>query len=119
MAARHVNTTSSPESRARRAATTPQARENQMIELAVNVAEDMMLAGNPPAQVVTHYLKLASSRERLEQERIAIEIKLGEEKIERLRSEARVEELYTGAIEAMRRYQGSNVVEEVEIFNEG
>lgn len=118
MASRRVNTTSSGESRARRAALTPQARENQMIDLAVTVAEDMMMSGNAPAQIVTHYLKLGSSREVLEQERIRMQVALDQEKIERMKSEARVEELYTGAIEAMRRYQGSNVVEDVEIADE-
>lgn len=89
-----------------------------MIELAVSTAEQMMMSGNAPAQIVTHYLKLGSSREKLEQERIEMQVELDRQKIERMKSEARVEELYTGAIEAMRRYQGNNVVEEVEIFDE-
>lgn len=90
----------------RRPATTPEARENQLISLAFDVAEKQMRAGTASAQVITSFLKLGSTRERLEQERIRHETALLEAKQESMASGVRVEELYVKAIEAMKRYNG-------------
>lgn len=88
------------------AATTPEERENQMIALAVDAAERQMREGTASAQVITHYLKLGSTRERLEQERIARENELLNAKAEAIASQRRVEELYISALNAMKRYSG-------------
>lgn len=66
----------------------------------------MMRSGNPPAQVVTHYLKLGSSREKLEQERMRHEVDLLRIKREAIESEQRVEQMYSEALNAMRAYSG-------------
>lgn len=87
-------------------ATTPEGRENQLISLAVELAETQILNGTASSQVISHYLKLGSSRERLEQERLAHENRLTEVKIEALASQKRVEELYGAALNAMRSYAG-------------
>lgn len=87
-------------------ATTPEARENQLIALAVDVAEQQMLTGKASSQVIVHYLKLASSRERLEQKKITNENELLAAKVKGLASAERVEELYEKAIKAMRTYAG-------------
>ena len=78
-----------------------------MIALAVDTAEDLMRTGNAPAQIVTHYLKLGSSRERLEKQRIAMEVELMEAKKEQMASMAKQEELFEKAIRAMKTYSGS------------
>jgi TRAP-type uncharacterized transport system substrate-binding protein len=83
-----------------------------MINLAVDAAEDMMRSGNAPAQIVTHYLKLGSSREKLEQERLAMEVRIAEAKIEQMKSVERIEELYEKAIHAMQAYKGEQMPEE-------
>lgn len=90
----------------RRPATTPQAREKQLVSLAMDLAERQLAEGIASAQVITHYLKLGSSREMLEQERLANENTLLQAKAEALASQARVEELYEHAINAMRAYGG-------------
>lgn len=95
-------------------ATTPEARENQMINLAVDMAEKQMLEGTAPAQVVTHYLKLATVREKLEREKLARETELLTAKVEAIASAKRVEELYGKALDAMRGYAGHTAPEEVE-----
>jgi hypothetical protein len=87
-------------------ATTPEARENQLISSAVDLAEKQMREGTASAQVITHYLKLGSSREKLEQERMKQEVALMAAKRENMASAARVEELYGAAIDAMRAYAG-------------
>jgi len=87
-------------------AATPEARENQLINLSYDLAERQILEGTASAQVVTHFLKLGSTRERLEQIKIARETKLMDAKIESMASMARVEELYKDAMDAMRNYSG-------------
>ena len=87
-------------------ATTPEGRENQLIASAVDLAERQLLDGTAAAQVITHYLKLGSSRERLEQERLARENVLLEAKAEAMESAKRIEDLYERALGAMRSYSG-------------
>lgn len=91
----------------RRPATTPDARENQLVSQAIDLAEKQIREGTASSQVITHFLKLGSSRERLEQERVAHENELLQAKKEALKSQKRVEELYLSALEAMRSYSGN------------
>lgn len=77
-----------------------------MVSAAVDLAEKQLRDGSASAQVITHYLKLGSSREKLEQERIGHENQLLQAKRELLESEKRIEELYAEAIDAMRGYTG-------------
>lgn len=90
----------------RRPATTPEAREQQLIAAAVELAEKQLHDGSASAQVITHYLKLGSSREQLEQERMRQEVELAKAKIESMASAKRVEEMYSEALSAMRAYGG-------------
>lgn len=92
-----------------RPALTPEARENQMISLAIDLAEKQLLEGTASSQVITHFLKLGSSREKLEQEMIRKNQELVEAKKETLNSEKRTEELYAEALAAMRTYSGNDV----------
>lgn len=98
---------SSTSTRKIRPALTPEARENQMISLAVDLAEKQLMEGTASSQVITHYLKLGSTKERLEKEKIEEENKLLKAKTEALQSTKRVEELYADAIAAMKRYSGN------------
>ena len=90
----------------RRPALSPEARENQLIAAAVDLAEKQLLEGTASSQVITHYLKLGSARERLERERLEEENKLLRAKTEALQSAKKMEELYANAITAMRNYAG-------------
>lgn len=102
--------TDSKSSRTKRPpATTPEGRENQLIAKAVDLAERQLEEGTASAQVISHYLKLGSSREKLEQERLANENDLLVAKKEAMASAARVEELYGAAIAAMRKYSGADL----------
>ena len=93
-------------------ATTPEGREQQLISMAVDLVERQMLAGTASSQVITHYLKLGSTREQLEQEKLRNENRLAEAKIEAMASAQRVEELYETALNAMRSYSGQEPVDE-------
>lgn len=101
-------------------ATTPEARENQLISAAVDLAAKQLADGTASAQVITHYLKLGSSREKLEQERLAEEVGLLRVKAEAMESAKRVEELYGQALNAMRAYGGHEplALPEAEEFND-
>ena len=59
---------SSGSTRKIRPALTPEARENQLISLAVDLAEKQLQEGTASSQVITHYLKLGSTKERIERE---------------------------------------------------
>lgn len=89
-----------------RPATTPEARENQLIALAVDLAEKQLIEGTASSQVITHYLKLGSTKERIEREILEKQKMLIEAKTESLQSTKRIEELYTNAINAMKNYSG-------------
>lgn len=111
MVARRVNTPE-PEVPKRRAATTPDGRENQLVNLAVDLAERQLRDGTASAQVLSHYLKAGSSREFLEKQRIQMDVKLMQAKQEQLENMAKMDVLYTNAIAAMRGYQGDIQPEE-------
>lgn len=90
-----------------RPALTPEARENQLIALAVDLVEQRLLDGTASSQETTHFLKLGSMKNQLEMEKLREENKLLQAKTESIQSAKRVEELYSEAINAMRRYSGN------------
>lgn len=96
----------------RRPATTPEARENQMVSLAIGLAEKQLAEGSASSQVITHYLKLATSREQLEKEKLSRENELLKAKVENIHSSANVEALYKDALNAMKTYSGQETEEE-------
>lgn len=104
---------SSPEpSKKMRPALNPEAQENRMISLAVDLAERQLIEGTASSQVITHYLKLATTKERLERELLEKEVAFKQAKTEALQSAKRIEELYSEAIAAMRNYSGQGEPDE-------
>ena len=91
-----------------RPAATPEARELQLVDAAYDLAEEQILDGNASSQVITHFLKAGSMRERLEQERMRHEVELMQVKKEQLEGQKRVEELFAEAVGAFRGYQGQD-----------
>lgn len=112
MATRRVPDASNDNVRRRPPARSPQERENQLIAQAVDLAEKQIIAGTASAQVISHYLKLGSTRERLEQERMAHEVELLKIKRETIASQQRVEELYRSAMDAFRAYSPQDAPED-------
>lgn len=90
-----------------RPALTPEAREGQLISLAMDCAEERLRNRTATSQEVVHFLRLGSMRERLERERLENENILLRAKTEALESQAKIEELYANAIKAMQRYSPS------------
>lgn len=97
-------------------AKSPRDRENELIELAVDLTEQKMRDGTAPAQLISHYLKLGSTREELEQKRLEQENKLMAAKVEQIASQAKLEELFTRAIASMKNYGAETFSEHVEEY---
>lgn len=93
------NTTKTP---ATRRASTIEGREDQLIALAVDLAEKQLREGTASSQVITHYLKLGSTKDRLEKELLNEQVELAKAKTEALKSAKRVEELYANALSAFK-----------------
>ena len=89
-----------------RPAMTPEARENQMISLAIDLAELQLKEGTASSQVITHYLKLGSTKEALEKQILEKQKDLIVAKTDNMKSMAKMEELYQEAIAAMKKYNG-------------
>ena len=100
-----------PKSRKSRAKS-QEARENELISLAMDVAEQQMLDGTASAMVITHYLKLGTEKAKLERRQLEADVELKKAKVEAIESSQRIEELYSNAIKAMRRYNGEVEYEE-------
>lgn len=98
-----------PRKTIKRPGRTPESRTNQLISAAVNLAERQLIEGTASSQVITHYLKLAATKEKdkLEIEKLEKENELLKAKTESLKSAKRVEELYIDALNAMRTYSGN------------
>ncbi len=86
-----------------------ESRENQLIELAVDVAEEQMRNGTASSQVITHFLKLGTTRAALEKEKLERENNLLRAKAEHIDSMDKIEGLYNDAIKAMRHYSGNDL----------
>ena len=84
----------------------PAAREAQMISLATDLAYQQLKNGTASSQVITHYLKLGTQREKIEKEILEKQKELIEEKTNAIKQTKNVAELYENAIAAMKRYSG-------------
>lgn len=102
----------------RRAATSPEQREMQLADAAYDLAEEQIQSGTASSQVLTHFLRAGSSRERLEQEKMRHEIELMEVKKDAAEGQKRIEEMFVNAIDAIRGY-GSALNQGAEISVDG
>ena len=89
-----------------RPALTPEARENQMISLAVDLAERQLIEGTASSQVITHFLKLGTTKAELEKEKLKKENKLLDAKTSAIEDSKEHKILVEDAIRAMKCYQG-------------
>lgn len=97
-----------------RPAETPEARENQMIAMSMNLAEQQLRDGTASSQVITHFLKLGTAKAKIELENLEMQKKLTEAKTKQIESAEKTAELYANAIKAMGIYSGRNIDEETE-----
>ena len=95
-----------------RPALTPEGRENQLIALAVDLVEQRLIDGTASSQETTHFLKLVSSKAKLEQEKLKLENELTAAKTKAIGDAAEIKVLYEDALKAMRKYQGADEPDE-------
>ena len=94
--------------RRRSRARTLEAREQELTNVAYDLAEEQIRGGTASSQVLTHFLKMGSTRELVEQEKMRGEIELQKVKAEQLEGQKRIEQMYGDALEAMRSYSGQD-----------
>lgn len=92
----------------RRPGMSPEARESQLISLAVDLAEQQLMDGTASAQVITHYLKLATTRERIEKEILKRQCELIQAKTDSYKESKHFDQMLEDAMNAMKRYRGDN-----------
>lgn len=107
---------SSNQQRKIRPAITPEARENQLIDLAVSLAEQQLIDGTASSQVITHFLKLGTTRAELEKEKLKKENAVLEAKAKAYQSGEEMKQLYENAIKAMRDYAGQGEPDEYDEY---
>lgn len=110
--------TSNSSKKPMRPALNPEAREKQLISLAIDLVEQRLIDGTASAQETVHFLKLASKKSSLEAERAELENELIKAKTQNLKDQADMKTLYKDAIEAMRRYSGHTDYEDEEEYDE-
>lgn len=96
-----------PEVRRRPPATSPEEYEKRLISLAMSQVEEQLIKKTASSQVLTHFLKLASTQAELEKEKTRMEILKMEAQTKAMESEGRLEQLYSNALEAMKSYGSS------------
>lgn len=105
-----VNSSNKPERG--RPALSPEAREKQLVALAMDRAEEQLRAGTASSQVIAHFLKLGSQKYELENARLIEENKMLRAKTEALESQKELKVVYEEALKAMRNYAGYGDAEE-------
>lgn len=88
-------------------ATTPESREQQLVRRAIDLAEKQLIEGTASAAVITHYLKIGSTRESIERDILEKQAKLIEAKASNISKDRDAQDLAKAAIEAMKNYGGS------------
>lgn len=91
-----------------RPALTPEAEENQLISLAIDLVKQRLIDGTASSQETTHFLKLGTTKARLEKEILEKQKELISAKTEQIQSQKRIEELYANAVKAMKNYSGQD-----------
>ena len=98
-----------------RPALSPEARENQLISLAMDCAEQQLMAGTASSQVITHFLKLGTAKYQYETEKLKHDTELVKAKTESIERADKIEELYANAIKSMQIYRGVGSEEDEDV----
>lgn len=105
---------SSSPKKAIRPALSPENREQQLINLAMDLVEQRMLDGTASSQETTHFLKLGTSKARYETKLLEAQTELAVAKAENIKYAQRKDEEFAAAIKAMMKYQGKSESEDDE-----
>ncbi len=112
MSKRTIKSSADPPTKKSRPGTTPEARENQLVSLAVDLAEQQLRDGTASSQVISHFLKIGSTKERVEREILEKQKELISAKTEALQSAKHSDEMYEKALQAMKTYSGRGEIDD-------
>lgn len=115
MPRRKKNPIAEPDMQAERRSSTPlsqEARENMIISLAFDLAEQRLRDGTATGQEVTYWLRYGSQRDKLEREMMEQKAELLKAKTDAIKAAEKTELLYADAIRAFRAYAGEGDDEE-------
>ena len=87
-------------------ALTPEDREDQLIALAVDLAEQRLRDGTASNQLIAEIMKLGTTKERLQKEKLQRENAMLKAKTEAIEAQKHSDELYKRALDAMKSYAG-------------
>lgn len=85
----------------------PEANEGYLVNLAMKRAEEQLQSGKASSQLICHFLKLGTERERLNNEKLRSDLKVAEAKIKSMETAEKSAKLYEEAIEAFKSYSGA------------
>lgn len=110
------NTPSTKKKRKRMPARTPEARMNQLIGYAVDLAEERLLNGTASSQIISLLLNLATTKAQLELEKLRSDVEVSNAKVKMIENQETSKDLYAKAIAAFKSYSG--VVDEEDEYDE-
>lgn len=90
----------------RRRATSPEAREQQLVSMAMDLAEQRIVKGTATAPEIIHWLKISSVREKYERENLQLEAELKRARTKQIGDADRNEALLNKALSAFKGYTG-------------
>lgn len=85
-----------------------EGHDNRMISLANKCAEEQLRKGTASSQIICHYLKMGSEKERLAIEREKAELDLLKAKTKSIESADRMNEMFTQALKVFSSYRGED-----------
>lgn len=103
------NNTSSPKKRRKSIpARTPEGRENQLIALAMDLAEQKLRDGSASSQIITLFLNLATTKAQLELEKLKSDVAVSNARVDSMKSQEKSAEMYEKVLAAFKSYSGNN-----------
>lgn len=93
---------------------TSEGKESQLINLAMKLAEKKLRDGTASSQIITHFLSLATAKTQLEAEKLKADVKLSSAKVDKIKSDRDMKNIYEQVIDAMKKYQGDAEDDEYE-----
>jgi len=98
-----------PAPKKRAPATSPEQRNNQLISMSFDAAEEMISSGKATSQLLVHFLKQGTARDELEKSKLELESQLLRARTDSIAASEDLRQLHMDAIAAMTEYKTGTV----------